>query len=178
MGDVELSRRVASRADAVQSQETYSAAINMIQHPLPQASPNPRQRLAASGEEKQLKSSAPRAVTHPPTQLPSSLGSLKGPAERVLSCLPPAQAAAGGVPAPATPLRPVPTATYSFCATLLLPPKPLVALNELEQRHAQGLALHITQWHMTATDALTRKVPPTKHESQGLRGYASHEPKG
>lgn len=123
MGDVELGRRVASRADAAQSQESYSAAINMIQHPLPQASPNPRQRLAASREEKQLKSSVPRAVTHPPTQLPSSLGSLKGPAERVLSCLPPAQAAAGGVPAPATLLHPVPTTTYSFCGTLLLPPK-------------------------------------------------------
>lgn len=60
----------------------------------------------------------------------------------------------------------------------LLPPKPLVALNELEQQHAQGLNLHITQQDTTATDALTREVPPTKHESQGLRGYASHEPKG
>lgn len=46
----------------------------------------------------------------------------------------------------------------------LLPPKPLVALNELQQLHAQGLALNITQRDTTATDVLTREVPPTKHE--------------
>lgn len=48
--------------------------------------------------------------------------------------------------------------------SFLLPPKPLVVLNELQQQHTQGLALHITQWNVTATDVLTRKVPPTKHE--------------
>lgn len=73
------------------------------------------QRLAASGEKKQHGPSR-SPLHHAPTQQPSSLGSPEGPAERVLSCLPAAQAATGGAPAPATLLHPVPAG-----GTALLP---------------------------------------------------------